>query len=294
MIAGFVIVVVVAAVALGVGLALAGLFTAEDPTAWARTNAVQLTPDTRAALAAYLRNRRGLRRIGAFAGLILPPAITAGTGIDLQVSGVVWVLLGYLIGLLVAELTFARIAGTGPRMASLTTRRLADYLPRPLAVAQVAVPALNAALAVVAARIVDASPDADAFATGSTFQDLTAAAVVAGPIAVLLAAGALLGERALVRRPQPMVEPDLVALDDAMRSSSVRTVAATSVATTSFLVACQLGGIGQALAPGSSVQLLLSVTSGVVLFGAYFAWQWWVNRGWRVRHASGPVLEVQP
>ncbi len=289
------LVFLVAVLALGTGLALAGFFTNEDPAGWARTNAVELTPDTSAALSAYLRNRRGLRRIGAFAGLVLPTAVTAATGLDLKVSGVVWVLLGYLVGLLVAEITFARVPDAGPRVASLSTRRLTDYLPRTLVVAQVLVPTLNLVLALVAARIIDNRPAAPGLPlTGSTTQDFTAAAVIAGPVALLLAAGALLGQRALVRRPQPMVEPDLVALDDAMRSSSVRTVAATSVATTTFLLACQLSGIDQALPPGSTGQGLLLLPGALVLLAAVVAWPWWVNRGWRVRRQSAPVLEVRP
>jgi hypothetical protein len=290
------LVVLVAAVALGTGLAIAGFFTADDRDGWARANAIELTPDTDAALTAYLRNRRGLRRMGAFAGLVLPPAVTAATGLDLKVSGVVWVLLGYLIGLIVAEITFARVPDAGPRMASLSTRRVGDYLPRTLVAAQVLVPAANVVLALVAVRVLgDRPPPAFPPVTGSSVtQDLLTAAVVAGPVALVLAAGALLGQRALVRRPQPMVEAELVALDDAMRSSSVRTIAATSVATTSFLVATQLGGIDQGLPDGSLPNGLLFLPGAVVVLAAFVAWQRWVNRGWRVRRAAAPVLEVRP
>ena len=299
MIAGFAIaalVLLVAVLALAIGLALAGFFTNEDPQAWARANAVELTPDTSDALSAYLRNRRGLRRIGAFSGLILPTAVTAATGLDLKVSGLVWVLLGYLVGLLVAEVTFARVPDAGPRMASLTTRRLTDYLPRTLVAAQVLVPVGNVVLAIVAAGLIEHRPDPFPMpVTGSSsYEDLIAAAIFAGPVALFLAGGALIGQRAMIRRAQPMVEPDLVALDDAMRSSSVRTVAATSVATTSFLLACQLGGIDQALPSDSPIQGFLLLPGALVMLAAFVAWQWWVNRGWRVRRSVAPLLEVQP
>lgn len=274
-----------------VGFLITSAFSDTDLEPWAQANGVVLGPVTAPVVEVYLRNRRGLRRVGALAGLIIPPAFTAATGLDLHVSGFVWVLLGYLVGQVIAELSLARVPASPTRAASLSPRRLLDYLPRPLAVAQVALPAIAAAVGIVVAVVAAGATRPPSFEPGAI--DPLAGALVAAPVAVLLAAATLAGERRLVRRPQPIVEPDLVALDDAMRSSSVRTVAATVVAITAVLLTTQLG----ALAYHTDARLWQGICwlgAGLVLLFAVACWQRWVNRGWRVRRPDAPATTGVP
>ena len=71
---------------------------------WARGHGLELTPQSRPWVDDYLRTGRNLRQIGGFGGLVVAASVTAATGLDLYVSGLVWVLLGYLVAaLLVPE-----------------------------------------------------------------------------------------------------------------------------------------------------------------------------------------------
>ena len=287
MIAVALLVVAVVLIGLLLGLLLADWSSGVDVDQWARTNAVDLGPTTAPVVDVYLRNRRGLRRVGALGGLAIPPAFTAATGIDLHVSGLVWLLLGYLVGQVIAELSFARVPASGTRTASLAPRRLVDYVPRPLAIAQVAMPVLCGALGLIVVRFTADLPHPVGFEPGAV--DPMAGAILAAPVAIVLATATMIGERRLVRRPQPIVEPDLVVLDDAMRSSSVRIVAATNVAIVAMLITTQLAALANHVETGW-LQGSLWVAMSAVLFFAYFSWLWWVNRGWRV---SRPGLTVR-
>ena len=88
----------------------------------------------------YLRTGRNLRQMCALGGIVVPIAVHAATGLDLHVSGLVWLLVGYLVGCLWSELALTRAPAGTRRAASLVTRRLSDYLPRRMRVAQVVLP----------------------------------------------------------------------------------------------------------------------------------------------------------
>jgi hypothetical protein len=271
------------AAALVAAVAIGGTATAATPSRWATANGIALSPATRPALDAFLTMRRNLGRVGAFAGLVLPPAVTAATGADLGLAGLSWVLFGYLCGHLVAERCFTLVARPGARSASLTTRRLLDYLPRTLVVAQVAFPALALAVAAFVAAVGIDGP-APFWTSGAPVPvDPDVAVVAAAPVAAVLALVSIVGQLRLVRRPQPAVDPDLVALDDAMRSTTVRTVAATSVGLSSLLLLNQLGLLATALG-SSPLAGWIWAAGALLLLIAYLAWPRWVNRGWRVRN----------
>ena len=94
----------------------------------------------------YLRTGRNLRQVCALGGIVVPIAVHAATGLDLHVSGLVWLLVGYLVGCLWSELALTRAPAGTRRAASLVTRRLSDYLPRRMRVAQVVLPAVAVGL----------------------------------------------------------------------------------------------------------------------------------------------------
>ncbi len=114
--------------------------SARGPDVWARRHGLELTAASRPWVASYLRTGRNLRQVGGFGGLVVAASVTAATGLDLDVSGLVWILLGYLVGCLWAELALTRVPAGTRRAASLVTRRLGDYLPRRMQIAEVVVP----------------------------------------------------------------------------------------------------------------------------------------------------------
>lgn len=278
-------------VALAIALVVAAVLVTPRPKptpamTWATANGIHLTETTGPPIELYLRNSAALRRVGAVGGIVIPPAVTAGTGLDLPVPGFIWILVGYLAGVVVAEVTLARVPADGRRSASLEVRRARDYLPRPLLVAQVLLPVVAVGLSVLVATVHTGAIDP----MGVTAAMAGAGAVVAGPLAFAIVVSASLGERYLVRRPQPMVASDLVSLDDAMRSASVRRVAATTVAINALLLTTQFSAIAYDLEPGSTWEAPLWAGAVVVTLFAYLSWQWWVNRGWRVRRHIQPTI----
>ena len=222
---------------------------------WAEHHGLELTSASRPWVTAYLRTGRDLRQIGAFGGLIVAVSIHAATGLDLHVSGLVWLLIGYLIGGLWAELAMTRVPSGAQRMASLVPRRLADYLPRRLRVAQVVLPAMAAVLGRVCVRALRATSHdearlaAQAHATGSSValqphsahQLLQSGAVAAATIAPLIMVAVWLAQRYIVARPQPSLDPGLVAADDVLRTASVYLLSASGLAAVSLLIAGQFG-----------------------------------------------------
>src|SRR4051794_29105548 len=206
----------VLAVAIPLALRRAHHFDDEVINHWGRAHGVELTPESRPMVRRYLRRARLLRTWGAVAGALVPSLAdlvfngrvqVLGFGTDGQSAplGFGSIFVGYLLGALGAELSFARPVASGRRTAGLMPRELATYLPRRLVVAQRVLAAV-AALGVLALALVPYphevdNPSAPALA-------LSAVAVV------LLAAGLEAVERWLVRRPQPFTEPALVAADD--------------------------------------------------------------------------------
>jgi hypothetical protein len=208
--------------------------------AWAPAHGLELTSENRELVARYLRRSRLLRTWGALGGLLLPSvvelAVTGrfqllGFGTDdssAPYAGPIGAFVGYLIGALYAEVSFARPVNGSRRLASLIPRRLEDYLPRGLLLAQRGLPiAVVLGLAALAAVPYDPRTAAEPEVLG-----LLSGAV----IVVVLAIGLEALERWLVRRPQPFTSPSLVAADDAIRAQSVHSLAGAGLALQ--LVAC--------------------------------------------------------
>jgi hypothetical protein len=266
---------------------------------WAERYDIELTPGSRQWVAAYLRSGRDLRQIGGFGGLIIATSISAATGIDLHVSGLVWILIGYLVGCVWAELALTRAPSGTQRVASLTTRRVADYLPRHIRLAQLVLPAATVGLgglcvlALRAARLDSARVLASADSTTpglvsitphSTEQLLQSGALAAAIIAPLIMVVVWSAQRSVVSRPQPWLDADLVAADDALRSSSVHRLGASSLAAVSLLIASQFGYLTTVTAEFwldvSRIGAVIAFLSAIVIFRR------WSDAPWRVQRQS--------
>jgi hypothetical protein len=200
---------------------------------WARARGLELTPENRPVVARYLRRSRVLRTCGALAGVLLPTLVELvghgrlvilgfhSDGSGAPYAGPMEAYIGYLLGALCAEVSFARPRDPARRSASLVPRELDGYLPRRLLLAQRAL-GVGAVLGIVVTGLVPypsstADPDWSALATG---------AAVFGAFTIALE----MLERWIVRRPQPFTSPALVAADDAIRAQSVHALAGSGLA----------------------------------------------------------------
>lgn len=254
-----------------------------DAQRWATSEGVALDGTTTPVVEGYLRTSRHLRQVGFVGGLLVAPAITAGTGVDLGLPGLLWALIGYLLGCLWAELALTRRPGSTRRTASLAVRQVGDYLPRSMAMAQVGAGVVAVALA-IAAVAVDATavdPWDAGWTVGEDAADLRRSAILAGLLVPAAMAAVALAQRRIVRRAQPLQSPDHIAVDDAMRSSAVRLLGATGIAMATVLVALQVAWM--ATAAGGEVAAVAGSIASLVLLLGLLQWRWWPHRGWRVR-----------
>ena len=263
---------------------------AAEPERWAERHGLELTPVSRPWVESYLRTGRNLRQVCALGGLVVPTAVHSATGLDLHVSGLVWVLVGYLVGCLWSELALTRAPAGTRRAASLITRRLSDYLPRRMRVAQVVLPAVAVALGALAtvayrwnrtATFTDASSGLVAVAPNGTDELLHSGARVAAVLAPLIMVVAWLAERYLIRRPQPVVDQSLVAADDALRASSVHLLGASGMAAVCLLIGSQCGYF--LTLEHSSLQWIAAPGAVLGFAGAFVIFRYWRNAPWQVR-----------
>lgn len=213
----------------------------------------------------HLRRVAGLSRLLAV-GLGVVAFYAAG---QLGTFGRGWLLaptaagVAALVCLAAGEVAAGR-AATTPGVAALELRSLRDHLPRRLAVATVV--ALVALVALLTLGTATASPDVPdgpgrllAWTCGPNANAAAGpwpGSFYAAPIAVALVMGALvaaLAYAAALRRPRNGADPQILAVDDALRRSAVASVTAVGALT----VGTTLVGIG--LTMGS---VLSSASSG--------------------------------
>jgi hypothetical protein len=192
---------------------------------WAARYGLTLTDANGSLAVRYLRRTRGLRVIGAGLGWLVSPVVVAliGQGIPLFGVSVMVAIAGYVLGAVIAEMTFARPFGTRSevRTASLDPRVLLDYVP------SISIWSLRvlAAIAIGLALIFAAIPKHPQ-SPGDPSLALVAA------VALILAVFALALERTLdgiVYRPQPTTDADVVSADDAIRASSIHSLSGAGI-----------------------------------------------------------------
>lgn len=145
-------------------------------------------------------------------------------------------LAGWFLGAVTAEVRVDHLAYGARRAAALARREPASYLPRGAwwlvpACAGIAV-ALAGASAVLAARGAVVEPAGAAW--------LAAALVVTVVVRV--------AQQRVLRRPQPLAAPDVLAADDAIRSRSMHSLAGGGAALILYCVLGQLHALTPALA----------------------------------------------
>ena len=290
-----IVLILLALLAVGYALNLVRQARAYEAEArsWARGHDLTLTDETRPIVTIYLRNSRHLRQLGAVGALFIAAAVTAGTGVDLHVPGMVWILCGYVIGSLWAELALAHVPSSGARSASLETRRLRDYLPLPMVVAEVALPLIAGALSIVSfaadpSTRPNNSTNVELFVVGSP-EVMRQGAVATGAVAVALMIAVAVGQRLLLRRPQPLCRPEELVIDDAMRSTSIHLVGATGLVVAAMTMAQQLGYLSNLVSGTMQTVLILAAVAAVA--ASLLIWKVWAHRRWPARRREVIVDE---
>ena len=197
----------------------------------ADTMGLSLTERSAAYVGVYIRRTRALRIMGAVVGCLGPVLWTAyrqeGAPAPFD-NNLLTGLVGYLLGAVVAELTFKRPRGASAA-ATLAPRELHQYLPETLTKWL----RLGAAAAVLLLPIYLLLP-----ARQDRIQTAQLIGWVLAPVIIWLVIEML--QRYIVRRPQPVGDPDLVEADDAVRSLSLHALAGAGIALELMLVG---GGI---------------------------------------------------
>jgi hypothetical protein len=227
---------------------------------------LELELETSTAVTRSVRRGRTGRLAGAALGLSLYPALSAfGVGIPSQ--SVVYGLVGYLVGAFVTSLVPGALVEE-VRQASLVPRRPRDYLPR-IALVTPAVAVVVSTLAVITYVV---EPRRTVVNFYGSPDGLAAAAIAA--------AATFIAIRVVVARPQPLTTPGLVAVDDAVRTQAVHTLAGSGIAVALFGTGACLLQMGGYAAPGWLH--ITGIVAGACAFaGALYAWMF-RSAGWRV------------
>lgn len=250
---------------------------------WAEAHDLTLTPANRPMVSWYLRTAGILRTWGAVGGVVLPALFALAWSGHLEVLGydavgganpgdVSWIFLGYLVGVLYAEVSLVRPVDAARRSASLVPRDLEDYLPRRLLQTQRSLGAAIVVGVLVSLALPYDAPFAPPGAVATAVFLVWVTAFVVGLERL---------QRWLVRRPQPFTDLSLVAADDAIRSQSVHSVAGAGLG----ILLLMFAGVCVLLA-SSDVAVLrwtLWVPALAATLLALFACRYYGHRPWRVR-----------
>ncbi len=280
--------VTVAYVAILAVLVAPGMFPVKEHKIelFERDYGLRTSPEVRRFLRYYLTTGNRLRRLAFVAVMVVPPLASAALwgsnrGMDPISTPVV---VALMVGTLLAELTLGRSAGRSPtRVASLRRRDLAAYLSLTLRFTPGVVGV--AAIAAWMGTLGFPEPTQPLMWPNPTRSEVATAVAVAVAVPALVA----LACRWIVRRPQPLVDPDLVAADDAVRAASVRRIAAMGCVVALFNLAGALYRYRHTM--DGYADIVLGAGIFVILCLASAAWSsrsWGplVPRGHRRRDAS--------
>lgn len=286
---GFLLVPFLIVLTPGVGLLIWGLVllgrgpNAKSLDKWAARYGLTLTETNRLLVARYLRRARGFRIIGAGLGWFLSPVLLAlvQQGIPLFGGSILVAIFGYILGAVVAETTFVRPFPTPSdvRLASLAPRVLVDYVPL-LSIWSLRV---FAAITIGLALLFAAMPKHP-----QTPGDPSLALVIGS--AVLLGVFTVAVERILrliVARPQPAIDADLVAADDAIRASTIHALSGAGIGMLLVGIGAELFWLQFTTADESLRQLLGWPATLAILLALASCVGLGYPRTWRVRRSSG-------
>jgi hypothetical protein len=249
----------------------------------ARRQRLTVTPDNGDQVIRYLATTRRWRAGGLVVAfhlfLVVPMVIDSWWFLDASIAvqqvvdhpgqPVLMFLSGWFVGAVIAEARLAKVRFGSRRAASLAPRDAHHYLGR---AARAALPlAAVACLAVTAAGAVRAAGGAPIDLP--RFLAWTA-------VALAVAATVWTVQRQVLARPQPVLPPDQLAADDAIRSRSLHVLAGSGAALIGYAVIGQLAALWAA-APGAprAYPLLGILTIVVPLLGWHVATlRWSVTR----------------
>ena len=268
---------------LGVGVLAAVMLTwsifkaavnREEIDQWASRRGLTLTEQNSPVIADYLVRTRKYRLKGALIGLVIPFQLGV-VGLEMA--------LGYLLGALYAEFTQERPVDSGTRAATLAPRSVEDYLPSYVLVVLRAVSASMAVLMPLylwgPAREGSGAPQVSAILGGAY------AAVLPLVIEYLL--------RRMVAQPQPALSGDLLAADDAIRSSSIHAVAGAG-ACASMLLLGTFSAVTGLTSDITALRWILPAFGAMAFAGGVAMWLTvGLTASWKVRRNFGS-LGTQP
>jgi hypothetical protein len=259
---------------------------------WSGAYGVEITERNRPMITYYVQLTIILRVIGGVAAIDLGQIFDWAFGLH-TTGGLgfwIWVVLGWLAGAAWAEHRLTRPDGS-QRAASLTPRRVTDYLSRWLFLAPAVTAAATTTIALVGLGLDRKSrPEAGQMAGGLppslTSPDRTVGLVAAIVGAALIAAFVSLIVRSVVARRQPVTDPALVAADDAIRSSAVHHIAGAGTAAILLIAAHVTASV---LEPYHAPFGLRGWVPIIPAVGAVVAWRFFAHRGWLVHRADAAL-----
>ena len=229
---------------------------------FARRQRLDVTATNGDQIIRYLATTRRWRATGFAAGYVL--LITAGYLLH-QIGnlGVAVLFAGWFTGTLVAEIRVVHLAHGTRRAASLRPRRPRFYLS---GVAWALVPVAAGIAVVVAAGTAAAAAlhraDPDWWAAVWLFVALATAGTVRAV------------QRLVLRRPQPLAAPDVLAADDAIRSRSLHVLAGGGTALVLLCVTAQLDAIHPTAGDNVEVWRGIGLVLAVLLGGKVATTPW--------------------
>jgi hypothetical protein len=211
-----------------------------------------LTRDNAPVVVEWIVRTRLWRTVGvlaALAGMVGWAMLewSSAQSLTISLTVLLWGLVGYWIGSVVAELATARsLVGDGPRSASLAPREMPQYVGAWAARWPLRLAVIGAASSVVALLL------------GAREWWVWSSGL--GAVAVALATRAV--SRYVLDRPQPVLADDVAAADDAVRSRSLHALGGTAVGIEIWLASLAFGGAVLTLAARTGVDVALDSTSG--------------------------------
>lgn len=267
------------------GAVLVGWFvgtgrSVDAPDAWCRSHGLPSSSARLPLVRWYLRLTVTLRGIGGVAGVLLGTGFDRAFGVDTS-GGYgfwAWVIAGWMLGAAWAE---RRIARPGePGTATMVPRRLTDYLSTELLAAPAAVTLVLAVVALFGAFGTSTIDPSFERLGGGALLGATLAAAGVALIAFAIQAG-------VVARRQSVSTAELLAVDDAMRSSTVHLVGAAATAACFCILGAVLVGV---VLPVRSLPFgMRGWVPLLPLAGILVTWRFWAYWPWRVRRSLGTV-----
>jgi hypothetical protein len=256
---------------------------------WAQSAGLPLTDDNRRVVRRYLTWNRRARRAGGLAGFVLSNLYLGIADHAFAGFQFPFIVVGYLLGAVVAEVVVNR-----PRRpdgaALLVARRLDDYLPRHVLVLQRGLPVA----AVLLPGAFALSPFPDLVPSPNIEPDTLAG--FAAPAAVAVATAVVIEalQRLIVARRQPIASHNDLAVDDAIRSSSLHVLAGAALAMLLFAVAVEVTSLAAfAKASAWPVPLAWVPLAGLVVILLAAAVYFWLRlpdpHGYQVRRGRQEV-----